>query len=102
MKKYDVKLLSRAYDDLDDIYSHVARELAVPETAKQLIDTLEDAILSLEQFPQRGSKRKTGAYARRGYRQLFVKNFVIVYRVEESEGRVLIVTVRNVKAKIGA
>jgi hypothetical protein len=39
-------------------------------TAAELIDSLEKAIFSLENMPQRGALRKTGAYANRGYRQL--------------------------------
>ncbi len=35
-----------------------------------------------------------GAYADRGYRQIFVGNFTVLYRIEETKKHVLIVTVR--------
>jgi len=44
-----------------------------PGTAEKLLDALEEAVFSLESFPQRGAPRKMGAYANKGYRQLFVK-----------------------------
>lgn len=94
MDKYAVKLLSRAMQDLDEIYTYIARNLLSPDTALQLADEIESAILSLEELPFRGAERKRGAFADRKYRQLFVKNYTIVYRVDETKRLVLIVTVR--------
>ena len=93
MDKY-VKLLSRAVHDLDEIYAYIARSPLSPDIALQLICEIEDAILSLEELPRRGAERKNGAYAKRGYRQLFVKNYTIVYRINEAQRTVIIVTVR--------
>lgn len=94
MAKYTVKLMQRASGDLDDIYNHIADDLKEIGTAEKMADVLEDAILSLDEMPYRGSIRRTGAFANRGYRQLFVKNFTIVYRIDEARKMVIIVTVR--------
>ena len=94
MDKYTVKLMPRAYRDLDEIYVYIAAHIGVKETAVNLIDELEKAILTLDLMPYRGAERKIGAYANKGYRQVFVKNFVIVYRIVEKIKEVLIVTVR--------
>ena len=59
-----------------------------------MLNALEEGILSLEQLPLRASIRKTGAYANSDYRQLFVKNYVIIYRVLKESKEVHIVTVR--------
>ncbi|MCM1162437.1 MAG: type II toxin-antitoxin system RelE/ParE family toxin, partial [Roseburia sp.] len=59
-----------------------------------MIDELEKAIFSLEQFPERGAVRRIGVYANGDYRQLFVKNYVIIYRVHKNKKEVHIVTVR--------
>jgi len=59
-----------------------------------MVDTLEEAIYSLTQMPQRGSIRRVGAYANKGYRQLFVKNYIIIYTVKQEEKEVHIVTIR--------
>ncbi|EHL06585.1 type II toxin-antitoxin system RelE/ParE family toxin [Desulfitobacterium hafniense] len=92
--KYAVKLLPRVYRDLDGIYAYIAETLTEPVIALKLLDSLEEAIFSLESIPQRGALRKTGAYADRGYRQIFVGNFTVLYRIEETKKHVLIVTVR--------
>ena len=92
--KYAVKIYPRAYRDLDGIYSYIAKNLMAQGTAENLRADLEDAIFSLEQFPERGSVRRIGAYANQGYRQLFVKNYTIIYRVYKEKQEVHIVTVR--------
>lgn len=94
MDKYNVSLTSRALRDLDDIYVYIAQTLLVPETALGLVDKIEEEILSLEEMPYRFPERKTGAYANRGYRQLFVGNYTVIYRVDEKRRQVIIVTVR--------
>lgn len=71
--KYTVKLYPRAYRDLDEIYSYIAVNLAEPDTAEKMVTALENEIFSLEQFPERGSIRRVGAYANQDYRQLLSK-----------------------------
>lgn len=97
--KYAVKLLPRAYRDLDSIYAHIAETLTEPVIASKLVDSLEEAIFSLENIPLRGALRKTGAYANRVYRQLFLGNFTLLYRVDEVKKQVIIVTVRYLKSQ---
>ena len=94
MDKYAVKLYAHAYRDLDEIYAYIANTLSEPGTALNMVDALEEAMFSLEQMPERGAIRRIGIYANAGYRQLFVKNYVIIYRVLKEEGEVHIVTVR--------
>lgn len=94
MDNYVVKLYARAYRDLDGIYTYIAEDLLEPGTALNMIDELEKAIFSLEHLPERGAIRCVGAYANGNYRQLFVKNYVIVYRVLKEKKEVHIVTVR--------
>ena len=91
---YKIKLYPRAYRDLDEIFSYISINLTQPETANKMIAALEEAIFSLEQFPLRGAIRRTGVFANQDYRQLFVKNYTIIYRVDNDKQEVHIVTVR--------
>ena len=68
--------------------------MKVPETALKLITEIENAILSLDEMPQRGAERRIGAYANKGYRQIFMKYYTVVYRVDEAEKTVIVITVR--------
>lgn len=94
MDKYVVKLYTRAYRDLDDIYTYIAETLLESGTALDMVEELEKAIYSLEQLPERGAIRRVGAYKDGNYRQLFVKNYCIIYRLMKKRKEVHIVTVR--------
>ena len=94
LDKYTIYLYARAYRDLDNIYLYISENLAEPDAAENIITDLEEAIYSLETLPERGSVRRTGMYANQGYRQLFVKNYTIIYRVQKKEKEVHVVTVR--------
>ena len=92
--KYAVKLMSRALRDLDGIYAYIAKNLLEPGTAIKMVDTLESEILKLDTLPYRCPMREIGSYANQGYRQLFVKNYTVIYRIEEESKTVIVVTVR--------
>ena len=94
MEKYEVKLLPKAHRDIDEIFTYISGELQEPNIAESMFNSFEDTILSLEQLPYRCAERKVGVYANKGYRQLFIKNFTIVYRIDEVLKRVIIVTVK--------
>lgn len=94
MVKYQVKITPQAFRDIDMIYDYIARHLLEPGTANNLADEIEAGIFSLEEMPNRGAPRRIGNYANKGYRHLFIKNYTIVYRVDETEKQVIIVTVK--------
>ncbi len=94
MDNYVVKLYACAYRDLDGIYTYIAENLLEPGTAMNMVNELEKAIFSLEQLPERGAIRRVGAYAKENYRQLFVKNYVIIYKVLKEKKEVHVVTIR--------
>lgn len=94
MDKYSVIILAYAYRNLDDIYGYITSELLARQAAENIVDKLEKAILSLEYLPFSGAIRRTGKYANKGYRQIFVKNFTIVYRINTDKKEVVILTVK--------
>ena len=94
MDNYSVKLYARAIRDLEEIFKYIANNISEPLAAEKMIDALENAIVNLEYFPERGAIRQKGIYANKNYRQLFVKNYVIIYKVLKEQKEVHIVTVR--------
>lgn len=99
MNKFTVKLLPKAYRDLDQIYRYISENLMENKSALNIIKTIEDSILNLDEFPYRGAVRKVGTYANKGYRQLFIKNFTIVYRIDETNKYVIIITIKYAHSK---
>lgn len=94
MDKYTVKLMPHALRDLEEIYEYIAQHLQAASTAENLITQIENGILSLEYMPNRCPARRIGSYANKGYRQLFIKNYTVVFRVNEESKTVIVVTVR--------
>lgn len=72
LDKYNVKLYPRAYRDLNDIYTYIVGNTLNTIIVSNLINEIEIAIFSLENFPERGAIRQDGIYANKDYRQLFI------------------------------
>jgi len=87
-------MFDRAYRDLDSIYDYIASTLLEPGIALNIINDIESSILSLDTMPHRCPERKIGFYANQGYRQLFIGNYTVLFRIDETRRHVLIVTVR--------
>lgn len=94
LDKYIVKMFSQAYHDLDKIYEQIALNSNYTDEALALVEKIEEAIFSLEEYLLRSAERKQGFYAYKGYRQLFVSGYIIVYEVLEKEKVVAVVTVK--------
>ena len=94
MDRYAVKLLKRAYRDIEDIYAFIAHEKSAPENAEGQIGRIKKAILRLETFPQSHQDRLVGKYATKGYKQLIVDNYIVIFRIDENKKIVYVVTVQ--------
>ena len=93
MDKYKVKINHRAIRELNAIYDYIAKEKSSPEYAKRQADRIKSAILDLSTFPQSHQERNTGKYAK-GYRQLLIDNYVAVFKIDDSNKIVNIVTIQ--------
>lgn len=100
LDNYEVLLSPRALRDLDAIYAYIADVLLEPTIADSLLNELESRILSLEQMPYRCPMRRIRAYANRAYRQLLIKNYTAIYRVDEEKKQVVIITVRYSRSNL--
>ena len=94
MDKYKVKINHRAIRELNAIYDYIAKEKSSPEYAKRQADRIKSAILDLSTFPQSHQDRNTGKYADKGYRQLLIDNYVAVFKIDDSNKTVNIVTIQ--------
>ena len=92
--KYRTIFTPTAIKDLAGIYYYIMDEFGDIDTADRLLSSLHEAVNTLKNFPYRCALRKIGRYANSSHRQLFVKNFTVVYRVDELRQRVFVVAVR--------
>ena len=94
MVKYHIKLYPRACRDMEEIYRYIAIEKQVPENAKAQTDRIWRAIKKPEIFPGSHQDRLEGKYAGKGYKQLLVDNYMAIYKINETEKTVYIITVQ--------
>jgi plasmid stabilization system protein ParE len=90
MAKYDVLLYPKAYRDIEEIYSYLANEKLKPGIARGQTDHIWDAISSLELYPDSHQERLTG----RGYRQMIIDNYIAIFKIDEEQRKVFVVTVQ--------
>lgn len=86
--------MKRAYRDLDSIYRYIAYEKLAPENAKGQVDRINAAVLGLDTLPGSHQDRLVGRYAGKGYKQLLVDNYIVIFRIDESEKVVWVVTIQ--------
>lgn len=94
MEKYKVLLYPKAFRDIDSIYAYIALEKLAPDNAKSQTDRIWDSIEALDSFPSAHQDRQAGKYAGRGYKQLMIDNYVVIFKIDEQNKTVYVVTVQ--------
>lgn len=94
MNKYKVKFNPKAIHELDSVYEYIANEKLAPENARGQIDRIKKAILNLDTFPQSHQERNEGRYAGKGYRQLIIDRYIVIFRIDETNKIVYVVTIQ--------
>ena len=94
LNKYKVRLYRRALRDLDSIYAYIAFDKASPAAAKSQTDRIKNAILVLAYMPYAHQDRLVGQYAGKGYKQLVTDNYITVFRIDEENKTVWVITVQ--------
>lgn len=94
MDKYKVKLNSRAFRDLEEIFAYIAYDKLSLNNAKAQTDRIKMALKKLETFPHSHQERLDGRYAGKGYRQLLIDNYIAIFRIDEDNKNVHIITIQ--------
>ena len=81
--KYDINLSLAANTDLDDIFAYIADASPSGEAAKNLMQEIHEAILSLSEMPHRFSRSPDPTLADKGYRRVGVKKYIVLYLIDE-------------------
>jgi len=100
MKHYDVLISDRAADDMDAIYLHIAKKLQEPVIAANQYDRIADAILTLEQMPDRIKLMNSEPERTKGLRPLYIDNYTVFFVIKTDT--VLVVRVLYSSSDISA
>jgi toxin ParE1/3/4 len=82
---YKMQYSAEARQDLHDIYNYIALELLVPDSAKNQIRRIMDAVKSLDEMPMRYSLYRDEPWNSREIRFIPVNNYIILYLPDEEK-----------------
>ena len=91
--RFEVELTERADRDLRNIFLYIAVDLQSSENADKQVKRLWNAILSLDELPERYRRYEDEPWHSRGLRILSVDNYNILYIPSLEERIVRIMTV---------
>lgn len=78
-RRYSVRYLPAAQQDLLDILDYIARDN--PATGHAFVDRIDRVIGSLARFPKSGRVPRDARLRRAGYRMLVVDDYLVFYMV---------------------
>jgi len=89
---YSIVITHTAESDMDDIYSYITHQLHAEPSAKKLMTNIQEKIIRLKEFPL-SCPIVTAVLPDKNYRKLIVDNYLIFYKVDEPNKRVIIARV---------
>lgn len=99
MKTYRVEITCEALADMEQLYNHIAYVLLSPENAMGQYNRIADAILKLDEMPERFRIMDSEPEYSRGLRRMLVDNYSVFYIIEEDS--VMITDVLYTPSDIG-
>jgi len=91
--EYDIKISESAERDIEEVMTYMTKILANPQAAMDFADELELRYSELSRYPLMYGQSANETLGRAGYRHFVVKNYVVIYRVYESQKEVIILRV---------
>lgn len=80
---YKLIVTEFAHQDLDNIVSYIAVQLANTAAASDFLDEVERCYGYLKSNPMMYSKCDDSRLKKYGYRKAVIKNYILVYKVDE-------------------
>lgn len=93
MRIWDIALSEQSEEDLRDIYEYIAFCLLEPSIAKNQVRRIKNAILKLDQMPERHSAYDKEPWKSRGLRRLNVDNYSVFYLPNDKQDTVVILRI---------
>ena len=100
--KYEVVTTAQAVADLRAIFEYIAYELLAGENAIKQLDRLEEAILSLDEMPERYHLYDKEPWRGRNLRIMPVDNYLVFYIPQEEDKTVTVIRVMYGRRDIDA
>lgn len=92
-EKYTVKITPQAQERFREIVSYIRFTLQSPGTALKMLDTLEEGMASLDQFPNRVPLTEEEPWHSQGIHKLSIKNYLVHFWINEDAKTVQVISV---------
>jgi toxin ParE1/3/4 len=90
MEPYRVIVSSKFHQDMTSILSYMIHDLKEPAVAARFLESVEKTVQSLSMMPERFELVKDEVLREAGYRKCPIKNYLLFYKIFESEKSVRI------------
>jgi toxin ParE1/3/4 len=87
---YKLIVAELAHQDLDNIVSYIAIQLANPTAAGHFLDEVAECYGYLKSNPMMYAQCQDKRLEKEGYRKALIKNYVLVYKINETSKTVSI------------
>jgi plasmid stabilization system protein ParE len=95
MSTYTVELTETALSAISEQARYIAIEAQAPLNAQRWLESIWDAVDSLEQFPRRGALAQEDEYLEYEVRKLVVGSHLLLFTVDDDRRTVWIVGLRH-------
>ena len=95
---YHVNLTESARNDMFQIASFIMTDSGFKETALEYIQKLEVGILSLKNYPERGSIPRYKILRLQGYRILMIESHLVFYKINDQNKKVIVYRILHQKS----
>ena len=89
-RQYAVYVADPAADDLARCLEYISVDLQSPMAAARLLADMGRFIQSLASFPSRFRLLPRSPWRERGYHCASVRNYIVIYKVDEARGEVFV------------
>ena len=89
-KQYKVIITPTAYKEINRIYDYITEDLYAECAASRLMQKIEQEVQRLKKAPRIHSKIPKYDELKRKYRRIVIKNYVILYTIDEENKTVYI------------
>lgn len=92
-KKYKIQLTPTVYSQLDEIKQYISIILAAPEAAKRLLNSIRNAVNSLDIMPARVPLADEDPWRSHGIHKMTVKNYLVYFWIDEDAFTVHVIAI---------
>lgn len=93
-RAFEVEFTEQCIEEMIEIYDYIANKLKESESAKKIINEVNERILGLASFPESYMKTGKADKLKRDYRRIVVKKYVVLYTIDYENEKVFIVHMR--------